>query len=175
MTSLLVLTPLLLLGLCLALAIPVLAKLFRKCDLTDIPADWLEEFSVSTYHPMQGLLAAEDFNFLSRQPGFDLSLYRKLKRDRLKIFRQYLHRAIRDFNKLYAVAMALIPNAPTDCSDLAKRLIWLRLRFSFSVARAELSYCLCLLGFRSLAVRSLLQQLEEMSAQLTAISALQPA
>jgi len=59
--------------------------------MEEITPEWLENFSTSVYHPMEGLLADEDFRFLSRQPGFDLSLYRKLRRERLRIFRQYLN------------------------------------------------------------------------------------
>jgi len=63
--------------------------------MEEITPEWLENFSTSVYHPMEGLLADEDFRFLSRQPGFDLSLYRKLRRERLRIFRQYLNLSLR--------------------------------------------------------------------------------
>ena len=173
MTAPLVLLPLLLLGLCLALIVPVLMRLFFGCKLEDVSPELFEDFSVSSHHAIEGLLNEEDFKFLSRQPGFDLSLYRKLRRERLSIFKQYLDRSIRDFNRLYAVVMALIPRATQDCSDVAGRLIWLKVRFSISVAKAECNYLLCVLGCRTLTVRSLVSQLEEISLQLSAVSALQ--
>ena len=81
MPVVLVLTPLLLIGLLGALAVPVLVKLLRQCPVHDITPEWLENLSIASYYPMEELLSDEDFAFLSRQPGFDLSLYRKLRRE----------------------------------------------------------------------------------------------
>lgn len=124
---------------------------------------------------MEGLLADEDFTFLSRQPGFDLSLYRKLRRERLRIFRQYLTRMISDFNRLHLVTRTLIAQSPDDRSELFGKLIRLKLRFSVALIRAEASYLLCRFGLSSLPVRGLILHLEEMHAQLSAVSGAQTA
>jgi len=108
---------------------------------------------------------------LSQQPGFDLSLYKKLRRERLLIFKQYLNRSIADFNRLHRAVRSILPYVKQDCSDVVSRLIWLKLRFSVGVLKAELSYRLCLIGWHSLAVRSLLGELEAMNSQLKLISA----
>ena len=120
---------------------------------------------------MEGLLADEDFRFLSRQPGFDFSLYRKLRADRLRIFRQYLNRLIADFNRLHAVARFLVIQGTEDRSETLKQLIWLRVRFSVAVLRVEANYVLCRFGWRALALGNLIARLEDMSGQLNAISA----
>lgn len=171
MTSALVLTPLLLVGLILILIVPVLAKLLRKCSAQDVTPEWLESFSVTSYQPMAELLNNEDFKFLSQQPGFDFFLYKKLRRERLQIFKQYLNRSIRDFNRLHMAVRSILPYVKEDSSDVVGRLVWLKLRFSWAVLKAELSYRLCLIGFHSLAVRSLLGELEAMSLQLSLVSA----
>lgn len=171
MTSALVLTPLLLIALFLVLLIPVLTRLFRACSISEVTSEWLENFSVSSYYPMTGLLSEEDFRFLSRQPGFDLSLYRKLRRERLRIFKQYLNRSIIDFNRLHTAVRAIVPYLPANGPDIVSRLIWLKLRFCYAVVRAELSYRACLLGVGTLSVRALIADLEEMSQQLTLVSA----
>ncbi len=155
----------------MALFVPVLTKLSRKCSALDVTPEWLESFSAASYYPMEGLLNDEDFKFLSRQPGFDLSLYKKLRRERLQIFKQYLNRSIIDFNRLHAAVRSILPYAKEDCSEMVSRLIWLKLRFSLAVLKAELSYRLCLLGFHSLAVRSLIGELEAMHLQLNLVSA----
>ena len=152
---------------------PITGKLYRRCNAEDITAEWLEDFSPSSYYPMEGLLEEEDFRFLSRQPGFDLSLYRKLRRERLHIFKQYLNRLILDFNRLHTAAKILLAHGHEDRSDLVTRLIWLKVKFSGAVLHAEFSYALCHLGFRSLAVQAMILRLEEMSAQLNSISATQ--
>lgn len=175
MHSVLVLMPLLLGGVSLALILPVVLKLCKKCAIEDITPEWLESFSPSTYYPMQGLLAEEDFKFLCRQPGFDLSLYRKLRRDRLHIFQQYLNRLIIDFNRLHTAARAILASSPEDCSDLVTRLIWLKVRFAVTVFRVEVNYALCTVGFRPVAAGALISRLEEMSTQLTAIASAQMA
>lgn len=175
MHAALVLTPLVLGGLTLALLLPVMFKLCRKCTIDDVTPEWLENFSPSSYYPMRGLLAKDDFNFLCRQPGFDLSLFRKLKRDRLHIFRQYLNRLIVDFNRLHVAARAILANSPEDCSDLVSRLVWLKVRFSIAVLKVEISYFFCLMGFRYLTVTALILRLEEMNAQLSSIAAAQMA
>ncbi|MBV9303276.1 MAG: hypothetical protein JOY62_00500 [Acidobacteriaceae bacterium] len=119
---------------------------------------------------MEGLLADEDFKFLSRQAGFDFSLYRKLRRERLHIFRQYFGRLVNDFNRLHLVTRVLIAQSAEDHSDLLAKLVWLKFRFAATVVRTEANYQLCCLGLRYLAVRSLIAQLDEIHAHVTAVS-----
>ncbi len=171
MNPALVLTPIVVLAASLALLLPILSRLFKTCKVEDISADWLESFSCSSYYAMEGLLSDEDFKFLSRQPGFDLSLYRKLRRDRINIFKQYLNRLILDFNRLHVAARFLLAQSPKDESALVARLARLRIRFAFAVIQAQISYLLCCVGFRCIAVKSVIYYLEEMSAQLSAIPA----
>jgi hypothetical protein len=120
---------------------------------------------------MEGLLNNEDFQFLSRQPGFDLSLYRKLRRERLAIFRLYLHRIIADFNRLHLAARLIAAQSGGDQTALLKRLVTLKLRFSVSVLQAELNYHLCRLGLRSLPARQLIVCLEQLSSEIGLLSA----
>jgi hypothetical protein len=174
-TTALVFIPLIVSGLSLIAIAPVIFKLYRRCRIEEITPEWLENFSPSSYYPMEGLLSKEDFHFLSRQPGFDLSLHRKLRRDRLHIFRQYLSRLIRDFNRLHTAARILLAHGQDDRSELVFRLIWLKIRFTLAVVEAEVSYLFCCVGFRTLAVRGAILHLEEMSAHLGSISASQAA
>jgi len=149
---------------------PVVFRLFQPCSFNEIPREWLEDFKPSSYYPMQRLLSDEDFRFLARQPGFDLSLYRKLKRERLLIFREYLRRLILDFNRLYTVTRTLISHQPEDHSELAVRLVKLRVKFMFSVLSAECSYVLCCLGVKTIVATAMLARLEEMSSEFVRVS-----
>ncbi len=175
MTSSLLIAPLLAVACCLAFVAPVLVKLYRKCRVEEITPEWIENFSAASYHPMEALLNEEDFEFLSHQPGFDLALYRNLRRDRLRIFRQYLNRLVMDFNRLHFAARVLVSHSAEDSSDLITRLIWLKLRFAVALVRTEISYVLCCLGCRTLAARALIAHLEEMNAHLISLSAAQAA
>ncbi len=170
-----ILIPMVLCGLSLILVAPIVVKLYRRCRLEEITPEWLESFSPSSYYPMQGLLADEDFRFLLGQPGFDYSLYRKLRRERLHIFHQYLNRIIRDFNRLHAAARVILAHSHEDRSEMVGQLMWLKVRFSAAAIHGELSYLLCWLGFRTLAARAMIVHLEQMSSQLMFITANQAA
>lgn len=147
--------------------------LYRRSSRDEITPEWLAGFSPSVYRPMQRLFCEEDFAFLSRQPGFDLSLYKKFRRERLRIFRQYMNRLIADYNRLHAAARMLLAATSEDHSEMMAHLIRLRVNFSITVFRAEADYLLCCAGYRTIAVRALILRLEELSAQVSAISASQ--
>lgn len=167
----LVLAPLVLFIAALLLLLPVLTRLLRRCHLKDISPEWLESFTPLTYRPMELLLAEEDFNFLLRQPGFESSIGKKLRQDRLKIFRQYLHRLITDFNRLHVYARYLIVHSDVDQSALFRRLLWLRVRFSFTVMRIECSLFLAYFGIQPRMVTLAIAQLDEMTSCLYRLSA----
>lgn len=154
---------------------PVVFRLFQPCSFDEISREWLEEFTPSTYYPMRRLLSDEDFRFLAGQPGFDLSLYRKLKRERLLIFRQYLRRLIKDFNRLYTATRTVISHQEEDHSELAVRLVKLRMRFMLSVLSVECGYVLCWMGFRTIAATTMLTRLEEMTAEFLRVAGPQTA
>lgn len=168
--SIAVVTPLFLGCGALALFLPIVRRLSRKVAVEEITPEWLESFSVAAYYPMQELLSDEDFTFLSRQPGFDESLYRKLRRERLHIFQQYLMRLIVDFNRLHAVARMILARSKQDRSDVVSKLMLLKLQFSVAVFQAETSYMLSRVGFRFLAARKIIAVLENMSLELAALS-----
>lgn len=172
MTPALILTPILLFLLSLAFILPILLRLHRSCGRDKVATEWLVNFSAEPYRPMEALLDHEDFAFLTSQPGFDLALYKKLRRERLRIFRQYLNRLILDFNRLHAGALGLLALAPGDNSQVFGRLVKLKWSFSLAVLRAEGNYLLCCAGYRTLTVQALILRLEEMTTQTSAILAM---
>ncbi len=160
----LVLAPLLLFFAILTILIPVLAKIFRQCHLDEVTPDWLESFSPANYQAMEVLLTDEDFDFLLRQPGFEASIGKKLRQDRVRIFRQYLNRLISDFNRLHTYARFLISqNRQVDQSAALSRLIRLRIRFSITVMQLELSLTLAYFGFQPRLAGRVVAQLTEMA------------
>lgn len=152
---------------------PVIKKLFRKTSLDDITPEWLGSFSVERYRPMLGLLAHEDFAFLVRQPGFDITIYKKLRRERLEIFDQYFSRLVLDFKKLHTTARYMVARAPEDHSDVVLKLVRLRYAFAISVFQVHFRYLLCRVGIGTLESRVLLTRLQQMSDQLSALTASQ--
>jgi len=166
-----VLTPLVLFIAILIFLLPVLARLLRQCHLSDVTPEWLESFSPLMYQPMEFLLAEEDFEFLVRQPGFEASLHKKLRRERIWIFRQYLNRLIADFNRLHVYARYLTTQSHMDQSNVLAQLVWLRMRFSFTVLRVEASLLLAYFGYRPRLVSQAIARLDEMNGYLHALAA----
>jgi hypothetical protein len=154
---------------------PVLRRLLRRTTIEDVTPEWVESFSVDRYRPMLGLLANEDFAFLSRQPGFDSSIYKKLRRERLSIFEQYLSRLILDFKKLHATARYFVARSEEDRSDIALKLIRLRWAFAVSVIEVHFQLQLCRVGIGTVEARMVVTKLQQMSDQLSALTLPQPA
>jgi len=159
----LALAPVLILFPVLAFLVPVLIRLLRPSRPSELTVEWFENFDVSTYRPMRGLLHEEDFQFLSRQPGFDPSLYRKLRRDRLRIFREYLNRLVVDYNRLHTLASFVVSQSKEDQSTLFAQLLSLRFHFWASTMQIEFNYLLCRLGATSVSIGNILGQIEEIS------------
>lgn len=154
------------LGVGLGLVVPTIRRLLRPSKIEEISSEWLESFSVRAYDAMEQLLNDEDFQFLSCQPGFDSALYRKLRRDRLQIFRQYLHRMICDFNRLHLVARVMVARSQEDQSHLVMRLALLKLKFALEVMRAQTNFWLCWFTVRTIGVKALIAHLDELSSTL---------
>jgi hypothetical protein len=145
------------------LMLPALLRLCKSCHIDDLSEEWRTRFTPRSYDQMDSLLSDEDFSFLSRQPGFDLGLYRKFRRDRLHIYRQYLHRMITDFNRLHLAARVLLSQSHEDQSAILKRLLWLKVRFSCSILQVELRFAFYRLGLGALCARQLITELEELT------------
>lgn len=166
-----VIAPLVIFAAVVLFLLPVLVRLFRHCRPDEITPEWLSSFSPANYKPMELLLDDVDFEFLVRQPGFDASIGKKLRRDRIRIFRQYLNRMIGDFNRLDTYARFLISKSQEDQSALFLRLIGIRARFSLNVVRLQFSLALAYFGSEPRTVSQVIAQLEEMSSWLSGLSA----
>lgn len=143
-------------------------RIFQKTALSEITPQWLEEFSPDRYRCMASLLSSDDFVFLSRQPGFDLSLYRKLRRERLAIFRQYLDRLVLDFGRLHLAARVLAAQNSEDSSEMAAKLFRLQWCFNVALLQTECEFALCRLGIAAVHVQRLIVPLRRLSEDLPA-------
>ncbi|MEZ5403428.1 MAG: hypothetical protein R2729_27350 [Bryobacteraceae bacterium] len=77
--------------------------LFRKPAQIDRALD----FSPMDYHPFARILDSEDVLFLRAQPGYTVSLERRLVRQRRRVAQLYLRQLGDDFRSLHAAARAL--------------------------------------------------------------------
>ena len=85
--------------------------LFRKAscarDAATIDENWLNEFSIARYRPMERLLSDDDYRFLESQPAFNPRLEKKLRTERRAIFSSYLGYLAQDFERLYRATQSL--------------------------------------------------------------------
>ncbi len=117
-------------------------RLFTRVDENESAAEWLDEFSIETYRPMERLFNEADYAFLAEQPGYHPGIAAKLRSERKKIFRAYLWELAGDFHRLVHVANLMMVYSGEDRSDLANRIFRLRLRFYWTVVCAEASLAL---------------------------------
>ena len=115
------------------------SKLFGRVDENESAAEWLNEFSVESYRPMERLFNEADYSFLAEQPGYHPGIAKKLRAERKKIFRAYLWQLVGDFHRLVHVANLMMVYSGEDRSDLAHSIFRLRVNFYWTVVCTEAS------------------------------------
>ncbi len=138
-----------------------IASLIRRSKpdqsaLAGTEQDSLDRCSIETYRPMERLLNEADFEFLARQPGYDPRIARKLRAERRRIFRGYLHSLIGDFSALVHLAQLAAVHSAEDRPDLASAIFRLRLNFFWNVAVAEIRLALAPLPLGSIDAKRLI-------------------
>ncbi len=127
--------------------------------------DWWEGFSAASYAPMARLLDNRDYTFLAQQKGYDASIARRLRRERIGVFQTYLGDMIRDFERLMKLARFIAVFADEDQTRFAEGWSRLRLRFYGSVIAVEARVLLHWLGMSSVDARELLSSLQLLEAR----------
>ena len=118
------------LGVIFALLFRKMASRFNASQPID---EWLVNFSVDSYAPMERLLDEHDFIFLAEQPGYDPRIARRLRVERKEIFKGYLRRLVCDFNQLLRIAKFMVVFGSRDQGEFAKSLFRQQLTFYFAV------------------------------------------
>jgi hypothetical protein len=129
------------------------------------------EFSPARYGPMARLMSDEDLLFLKAQPGFRPEIGKKFSRDRRRIFRAYLKELTRDFHRLHAHARVIVASLPAEHSTLVGVLLRQQVRFWYEMAFVEIRLSLSWTGVKNIDVRSLVNVLGAMHAEVSRLSA----
>jgi hypothetical protein len=140
----------------------LIGQLFRRPAARDCSLEWLDEFSLESYRPMERLLNEGDFEFLASQPGYHSGIARELRAERRKIFRVYLHSLIRDFNRLMRLAELMMVYSEQDRPDLARTIFGLRRQFYMNVVAIEIRLALSPLPAGVIEVKHLIRSLAAM-------------
>ncbi len=124
-------------------------------------------FSIARYQVMARLTSEEDFEFLSRQPGYRQETGARLRRERRRIFRMYLRSLALDFQALHAAARKLVADASQPHADLVGMLI--RCQFMFWWRMMLVEACLLIPAtLPSLDIAPLLQPMESIRLRMGA-------
>jgi hypothetical protein len=143
----------------------LLPRLWRRSHRpASDPLDWLDQFSAASYAPMERLLDSQDYEFLASQPGYQPSIARRLRRQRIGIFQAYLGGMIGDFHRLLKAARFIVVYSPNDQTAFAGTLWRLRFRFYRSVFSVETRVLLHILGVGRVDARGLLATLERLQS-----------
>ncbi|MGI8745287.1 MAG: hypothetical protein ACR2NN_22485 [Bryobacteraceae bacterium] len=134
-------------------------RLFRRQNPSEAEIEWLNEFSIETYQPMVRLLHENDYEFLSKQPGYHPSISQDLRAERCRIFRSYLHSLVHDFNILIRLAKFILVHAPQDRQEFARDILHMQLEFYRAVAAAEIRLALSPLPVGAINVKRLIGSL----------------
>ncbi len=149
-----------------ALLLVLIGKLTAATKIRGVDPEWLRDFSVSSYRPMERLFDEDDVAFVKSHPGYEQGLERKLRRGRVRVFRMYLADLKRDFGRLHYALRLMALNARHDEPELAKTLIFQKLAFQYGIAMVEFRLALYGLGIGRVEVGRLVSTLADMRVEL---------
>lgn len=148
-----------------------ICHLFRRTSAGDGSLEWLDEFSLDSYGPMERLLNEGDYEFLAAQPGFHPGIARELRAERRRIFRIYLGSLVRDFRKLMRVAELIMLHSEEDRPDLARAISRARREFYRNIVATEIRLALSPLPLASANTRRLVGCMKAMRANVQQLAA----
>lgn len=140
-------------------------RLASRFDARHCTAEWLDEFSLESYAPMERLLDRGDIEFLQSQSGYRPESAKRLMAERRRIFAAYLGRLVRDFNQLVGIGKLMIVYSAQDQHEFARHLWRHQVRFYLGVCSVRLQLALHPFGWTADA-HSLVAALTAMRGQV---------
>ncbi len=140
----------------------MVARLVRPAGSGAVSLEWLDEFSMEKYAPMERLVHDTDYEFLSRQRGFEPAIAKRLMNERKRIFREYLRHVRVDFHRLVELAEIMVVHSYEDQAALASEVWRQRRQFYWTLSMVELSFLLAPFGVQVSGIQEVLAALESM-------------
>ncbi len=134
-----------------------------------VTANWIEEVSIEQYRPMLRLLDTEELRALRSQPDCTPVKIAEIRRERCRLFREYLETLRGDFGRICLALKLLLVQVENDRPDLASILIRSQLQFACGVALVELRLALYSCGIGTVEAASLLRVFEGLRLELHAL------
>jgi hypothetical protein len=134
----------------------------------DLPvtAGWIDELSIERYRPMMRLLDTDDVSFLRSQPGFTPAMVRRLRSQRVQVFKGYLRCLTLDFNRVCAAMKLIMLQSRRDRPELAEALVRHQFLFSSGMLMVHFRLALYRFGIGGVDVTSLVQIFDVTRAEL---------
>jgi hypothetical protein len=118
------------------------------------------------YQPMLRLLSPDDRAFVSANK----SLAKKLKKERVKIFREYLSCLSGDYGRLLAGVRSAMASSGIDRPDLAAAVAKNEAMFALALCRVEYRLFLHALGLGTVDVSGLVEAIGSLRNQISAFN-----
>jgi hypothetical protein len=123
--------------LALTLAVLLARHIGSGSESLPVTTEWLGDLSDDRYRPMLRLLQDADFRFLRAQKGFTPAMEKKLRGERVEVFRGYLRMLESDFQRVCLALKVMLVQSECDRPDLASALIHRQLTFACAILNVQ--------------------------------------
>ena len=159
----------------LAVAVLLARQVGSGSESLPVTTEWLDDLSDDRYRPMLRLLSEADFRFLRAQKGFTPAMERKLRGQRVEVFRSYLGTLESDFRRVCLGLKLMLVQSERDRADLASALLHRQLTFACGILQIQVRLVLFRWGLASVDATELIHLFDGMRLELKTLVPLGPA
>jgi hypothetical protein len=141
-------------------------RLGSSSECLPVTTEWLGDLSDDRYRPMLRLLEESDFRFLRAQKGFTPAMEKRLRGQRVEVFRGYMHMLEADFKRVCMALRMMLVQSECDRPDLASALIHRQFTFACGVMNIEFRLVLFRLGITEVDASGLVGMFDGMRLEL---------
>ena len=109
----------------------------RRNDLPLSP-EWINELSTDKYRNMMRLLNRRDLDDLRSRPDYSKTMAAEFRRERSRLFKEYLNAMSVDFERICMAIRILMLNSNSDRPDLASTLFQSQFMFTLAIANLRM-------------------------------------
>jgi len=121
---------------------------------------------VGRYRPMLRLLSSDDLSMAAGNP----KLYKALRAERQKLFRNYLTCLTKEYGRLLAGLRQVMVQSRIDRPDLARALAKNRILFALAICRIEVRLSLFSLGIGTVDISGVVEAFDRMRSSAAALA-----
>lgn len=155
-----------LLILVLSLVVQLARHIGSGSESLPVTTEWLGDLSDDRYRPMLRLLDEADFRFLRGQKGYTPAMERKLRRQRVEVFRAYLRTLESDFKRVCLGLKIMLVQSECDRPDLASALMHRQLTFACVMLHVQVRVILFRWGLATVDACELIRMFDGMRLEL---------